>query len=343
MASGANALAESQALNHYFAEIYEPFSIVKALHSTLTEKKERVIFLTGHAGDGKSTVALDVLKRLRNLTENEPLSNALNELEEFVNVEPHVFIVKDMSELTAQQRLNWLDQGFNQPGNWLIVSNTGPLLNSLEDFSHTNAYTKYIESEVLKLLDQPYVGGDLDLHTLQGLPKDLVIINMTKLDNVALGARVLTRMVNHSAWENCSGCSVERSCPLRTNRGAVQEISDTVEERVRWIYQRLTAYEQRLTLRQMVAHLALSITGGMSCEDAKNLVSTCDKEVASSTQGLEQLLFSEGFFGYRRGEPWLPAEGLRAVNLLRRSVFGGPAAVDFERQLLITGGLDGMV
>lgn len=341
-ASGANALAESQALNRYFAELYEPFPLVEELCKTLTDTKERVVLLTGHAGDGKSTVALDVLKRLRNLPENEPLVKALDEREDMLDLNPPVFIVKDMSELTAKQRLDSLDQGFNQPGSWLIVSNTGPLINSLADFTEKFSGSNNIESDVLELLDLPYVEDELGQHTLTGFAKDLVILNMTRLDNVEIGARVLTRMVNHSAWKQCSGCEAEVSCPLRLNRTALQEMSATAEERVRWVYQRLTAYEQRLTLRQMVAHLALSLTGGMSCEEAKDLVNTASEVTAPGTDGLERILFSESFFGCRRGEPWPAAEDLRAVALIKRSVFGGPTAVDFERQLLITGGLDGM-
>lgn len=343
-ASGANALAESQALNRYFAELYQPFPLVDALYKMLTETKERVILLTGHAGDGKSTVAFDVLKRLRNLPENEPLVTALNEREEVIHLTPPVFIVKDMSELTAQQRLDWLDQGFNQPGSWLIVSNTGPLINSLQDFTGSTA----IESDILTLLDRPYDGGELSSHMLTGpakdlLAKDLVILNMTRLDNVELGAGILTRMVNHSAWGQCEGCEAETACPLRLNRAALLDMSATVEERVRWIYQRITAYEQRLTLRQMVAHLALSLTGGMSCEEAKDLVNATGTDSAANTEGLERILFSESFFGYRRGESWPVAEDLRAIALVRRSVFGGPTAVDIERQLIMTGGLEGMV
>lgn len=341
-ASGSNALAESQALSHYFAELYEPFPLVDALHKTLTDAKERVILLTGHAGDGKSTVALDVLKRLRKLPENECLVKALDEKEDVLDLTPPVFIVKDMSELTAKQRLDSLDQGFNQPGSWLIVSNTGPLINSLADFTEKFGGSNNIESDVLELLDQPYVGGDLEQHTIAGFAKELVILNMTRLDNVEIGARVLTRMVNHSAWQQCSGCEAETVCPLRLNRMALQEVSTTVEERVRWVYQRLTSYEQRLTLRQMVAHLALSLTGGISCEEAKNLVNTTSDVATQGIDGLDHILFSESFFGYRGGKPWLAAEDLRAVALIKRSVFGGPTAVDFEHQLLKTGGLDGM-
>ena len=341
-ASGANALAESQALNCYFTEIYEPFPLIAALHKMLLDSQERVILLTGHAGDGKSTIALDVLKRLRNLPYNEHLVKALDEREEVLELNPPVYIVKDMSELTAKQRLDSLVQGFNQPGSWLIVSNTGPLINSLADYSDEFGGPSNIESDVLELLDQPYVEGELSSHILTGFTKDLVILNITRLNNVEIGARVLTRMVNHSAWAQCNGCEIEARCPLRLNRTALQEISTTVEERVRWVYQYLTAYEQRLTLRQMIAHLALSLTGGMSCDEAKALVKSASDVATQELNGLDRILFSECFFGYRGGKPWPASENLRAIALIKRSVFGGPIAVDFERQLLMTGGLNGL-
>ncbi len=74
---------------------------------------------------------------------------------------------------------------------------------------------------------------------------------------------------------------------------------------MRWIYQRLSAYEQRLTLRQIVAQLAFGLTGDVSCDEVHQQVaaSTAVGQDQGST-GLERILFSEGFFGYRGGKPW---------------------------------------
>lgn len=341
-ANGANALAESQALNIYFTEIYQPFPLVEDLYKSLTERKERVVILTGHAGDGKSTVALDVLKRLRQLPADKPLDYALNEREETIHANGRVTIVKDMSELTEQQRLDWLEQGFAESGSWLIVSNTGPLIHSLADYVKKIGGRVDIESDILECLDRPYENGSLAQHVVSGFSKELVVLNMTRLDNVSLGSRVLSKMVNHSAWDQCLGCEAEVNCPLRLNRNALLTICETVEERVRWVYRRLTSYEQRLTLRQMVAHLALSLTGGLSCNEAYNLVKNTNETHKGEHESLDLILFSEAFFGYRCGEPWGVAESLRAISLIKRSVFGGPTAVDFERQLLATGGIEGM-
>lgn len=157
---------------------------------------------------------------------------------------------------------------------------------------------------------------------------------MTRLDNVTLGARIFRRIVEHSGWEACCGCKINKACPLMLNHCAIRDMGGIVEDRVRWVYRRLTAYEQRLTLREMLAHLAYSLTGGMTCEAAQEMVNTSTESGADrGTAGLEKILFSETFFGYCKGLNSEEAGSLRAVELLRRQVFGGPIGVDFARQL----------
>lgn len=333
-ASGANALAESQALSPYFGDLYEPFPLVDLLIKILSNDKQRVVVLTGHAGDGKSTVALDVLKKLRGLPANEPLNDPLSAREEIKGPNGPVSIVKDMSELSAERRQQWLIQAFDEPGSWLIVSNTGPLLNSLSDYAKDAGLSQDVESMILKQLEQSFESDSLDRHTLEDFGKELLILNLTRLDNVALGAKILTKLVGHKAWEQCNGCRAERSCPLQLNRKSVLDEGHVVEERVRWIYQRLSVYEQRLTLRQIVAHLAFSLTGGMSCAEAQQQVTaSMENSQRQGFSGLERILFSEGFFGYREGKPLPEAEGLHAVTLVRRIDFGAPIGVNFERSL----------
>ncbi|WXG55011.1 MAG: hypothetical protein RNU03_10190 [Candidatus Sedimenticola sp. (ex Thyasira tokunagai)] len=299
----------------------------------LTDKVQRVVVLTGHAGDGKSTVALDVLKTLRDLP-SAPLKDPLSEREDITRPAGSITIVKDMSELSAERRQQWLDQAFSEPGSWLIVSNTGPLLHSLADYAKGTGFDKDIESAILERLDQSLGDGHLGRDSLNIFDKELVILNLTRLDNVALGAKILTKLVEHSAWGKCGECSAEPACPLQLNRKAIRDTGPVAEERVRWIYQRLSAYEQRLTLRQIVAQLALGLTGGMSCNEAYRQVTVSSAEgVDRGSAGLERILFSEGFFGYRGGKPWPQAEGLHAVALVRRVTFGAPVGVDFERRI----------
>jgi hypothetical protein len=76
----------------------------------------------------------------------------------------------------------------------------------------------------------------------------------------------------------------------------------------------------------------------MGCAEAHTLA----KEVTSSLDGIERILFSESFFGYQKNEPWSAAKSLRAVALVQRLVFGGPTAPDFERELTTNQGPSGV-
>ena len=334
-ANGANALAESQSTNVYFGHLYTPFPCVDVIVEALKEQEDRVIILTGHAGDGKSTVALDVLKQLQGLSADKPLEKTIKDREIIIDDNGSaVNIVKDMSELSAELRHRWLDQAFSEPGSWLIISNTGPLLQSLLEYSEKEGIGLNIESSVLRLLDFSFDNVLNEKNTLCEFSKKLSIINLTQVDNVHLGARIFTKLVNHPAWDRCGGCPVKAACPIAMNRDALNQSLLVVEERVRWIYQLLNSYEQRLTLRQIVSQLAFGITGGINCQTVHQQYGSMTDAENCAVSGLEKILFSEGFFGYENGRPIPGAERIKGISLLRRNTFGGPIGVNFERQLL---------
>ncbi len=346
-ANGSNALAESQALSQYFPNLYVPFPIIHSIVEALKAHEQCVIVLTGHAGDGKSTIALDVLKQLRGLDEAQPLSHALKETEEVAVANKTVFIVKDMSELSAQQRLERLNYAVSQDSSSLIVSNTGPLLDSLAQLAKAKHVNADIENDILDKLNLAYEGNaDLQPHELsesaQSFGKKIIILNLTRLDNVNLGVDVFKKLVSHPAWQECDACVAKNNCPIRANKKALEQAMPYVLERVRWVYRRLTAYEQRLTLRQMVAHLAISITGGNNCEPIKANSYHGSSHITPSNEeyeGLDDLLFSEVFFGFKHGKIWAQLDSLRAIKLIRRIIFGAPVAVDLEQVLLSSKGL----
>jgi hypothetical protein len=330
--AGANALAESQALSPHFKGIYEPFPLAARLHEALSQSSDTVIILTGHAGDGKTTVAIDVFQRLTGCAAAEPLASPMREFESVILPDGRqVAIVKDMSELSAELRMQYLTDAFSKGGSWLIISNTGPLLQAIDKYGKSVDVKTADESTLLRLMDLPFDGSDLVPHTMGAFAKPLTIVNMARIDNVASAVKVLSRMVSHPSWANCSGCVAESRCALRKNRQAVADMGEVVQQRVRWVYQRLNAYDQRMTMRQMVAHLALSLTGGINCEDA--IAYANDAEMLQSNHpGLERILFSESFFGFQRGEEWHEVSQIRAISLLKKQPFGGPIAPDYSRQ-----------
>lgn len=337
-ASGSNALAESQALNSYFHEIYEPFPVVDDILANLRDDDERVIVLTGHAGDGKSTIAFDCLKKLSNLDPRQPLLASPKELEEVELDQSNnkkINIVKDMSELSVEQRSDWLNRAFNEKGSWLIVSNTGPLLNTFRSFAENRGIQgDLIENDILEALHKTHKSNSLKEHTIDKYPKPLVILNITRLDNVHLGSKIFQRLINHSGWKACEECSNTDTCPIYLNKRALSSSQETAEKRVRWTYRRLTEYEQRLTLREMTAHLAYSFTGGLSCSEAYKVASNnLDISISNQTSGIQSVIFSELFFGYSSGTVDLAGQNLRAITLLQKDIFGEPVSTDQERQL----------
>jgi hypothetical protein len=331
-ANGGNALAESQAVNPFFGDLYEPFPLVDPLKKLLRDQADHVVILSGHAGDGKSTVALDVYKALRGLDSLEPLTTPLREREPIALGTRAVTIVKDMSELSTEQRQDWLREAFTAgSGSWLIVSNTGPLLNSLREYGKDRGRPE-AENDILALLDQPLNAERLEEHALAGFGKPLIVLNLSRFDNTELGTRLLGRLINHPGWQGCDGCPAQTHCPIGLNRRAVCDAGELAAQRLRWLYRRISAYEQRLTLRQIVAQLAFSLTGGMSCAQAKAAVELGSAGgAAPATDALAEIVFSEGFFGYRAGRPWPDGQGLRAVELAHRSHFGGPVSPELDR------------
>lgn len=332
-ANGSNALAESQALSPYFSELYERLPVSQKIIDLLCSDEDRVVVLTGHAGDGKSTIALDVLKSVRNFPIDQPLTKPLLERES--DKESNVHIVKDMSELSSTQRKMWLNEAFSKDGSWLIVSNTGPLLQSLKDYGETTSEGCIAESQILDCLDATFELESIEHCVITHFKKPLTIINLTKLDNASLGAKILGNLIGHSGWAECEKCAVASVCPINLNRNALYQARETVEERVRWMYTRIGAYEKRLTIRQMVAQLSLSITGGTACMSEARY----QENQIETNQGLQDVLFSEIFFGNRDGKPWPETEGLEAIAATQKTCFGGTVNVKFEREIAVTPGL----
>lgn len=309
-AGNANALAEYQSTNQFFASIYEPTRMAEDIYQRLTSGTEVVVVLSGHAGDGKSTVAMEVLKQLRDMPLEQPLSQPPDPHEEVVVNGTRITILKDMSEHTAADRLAKFKLALQGgSGSWLIVSNTGPLLNTLSDMRGD------IEEKVLGLLDQPIVDTlDDTTHCINDFDKPIYIANLSKLDNVETAVNVLTKISAHPSWKACDHCTARTVCPIRQNVGAIQQ-APQLKDRVSSMYRLLTAYERRLTMRQMTAHLAYSITGGAGCSDIPNMVTQFGADTA-----LRQHLFSELFFGFSDRKRSLPTSSLYCVEQLQAHV-----------------------
>ncbi len=321
-ASGTNTLAESQINSTYFADIYCPFPIVTLLESLLTKNQNTVIILTGHAGDGKSTIAFELLRKLGN--DKYPSGYQFKEHE---YLKPYnLNVLKDMSELSLDDRRKLLSQAFSSKGNWVIVSNTGPLLTSIaESLKNTEWGSHYkdyeIESEILKYLNEEINHSDdlskVKLPSVDG--KELYIVNIAKLNNIDIALQIFKKIVEHSEWQQILQNYPHH--PISINYQTIKNNYQQVEESIRLTYLYLLNYEKRITLRQMLAHLSASLTAGLSLSNSYS---------SSTSRKNTPILFSDTFFGYIGDQAWHEAKNLKVMELVFRIHAGGYTSLEME-------------
>jgi serine/threonine protein kinase len=339
-ANNNNALAESQAVSKFFGDIYVPFPIADQIFDLLTKSElAPVIILTGHAGDGKSTIALDVLKKLMHIPITSPLPAPPTEREVAFCNSRQIIIIKDMSELSAEQRYEIFKESLTDTASaWLIVSNTGPLLGTFTKYYEVEgenaARQQIIENDLLTVLDKPIVDHlSLERNGIKGFEKPVLAVNLTKLDNVQIATAILQKIVGHSSWDSCSSCQQSGKCHIAMNIGSLTAASNVVMDRIRWIYRRLTSYEQRMTLRQMSAHIAYSVTAGLNCAEIrkKMQILTSEKEIWRS---IAKYSFGEVFFGSSSQNTVSKDSAIYVIQQLKKLRFGTLTSPQIERSIV---------
>ena len=123
--NSTGSLAETQVKSSYFDMVKIDRKLGQNIANTIKTNNYKSFILTGHAGDGKTSVLVQVLKNLKLLRDGEGLVQK-KEYDDF-------FYVKDMSEIAEQEQEKVLKQALEAPKNGkssLLISNTGPLLNT---------------------------------------------------------------------------------------------------------------------------------------------------------------------------------------------------------------------
>lgn len=319
-AGNENATAESQVGNPLFDRVMVPHPLADLLYRKLVEERRSVI-LTGNAGDGKTTLASEVFRRvmgqLRSLRQREEIPRA------------NLTIIKDMSELAEEQREATLLEAMRaRDTTWLIVSNTGTLINSARRAAPKLKLPEdQIESELLTHLeaDEPKLV----------LGERFLLINLGRFDSIDAACEVFARMLDAQNWEECNGCGCADGCPILANIRLLQEHAEVVRGRVALLYRRLYEYGVRLTMRQMTGHLAYAITGGRTCEELakRSWIARAEADTGA--------LFFNLFFGDDGDQPLPEAGQLVPIQRVREAEFGVTLDPLFERSAWMKGG-DGL-
>lgn len=304
-AGNENATAEAQIGNEYFNSIRVDNPVTDFIIERL---KIQNVILTGNAGDGKTTIASEIVKRITG--DYIPLKPR----EEI----PGLTIIKDLSEIPEQDRSRVFIEAIQNPQKrFLIVSNTGTLLNNMKGL--TVGKITVDENILLQVLESD---------APQSLAEDhFLVINLGRLNSIPVAMQVFHKMLRAENWFPCLECSYAKSCCINLNVQALREIEDVVRERMELLYQRLYEYGNRLTMRQMTGHLAFAITGGLDCKQIALMSTIARQEL------LYRYLFYNLFFGDDGIDEIPEAMQLVPILQIRKEEFGIVLDPHFERRL----------
>jgi hypothetical protein len=136
---------------------------------------------------------------------------------------------------------------------------------------------------------------------------EFMMVNIARVDNVPFARAFLQRILAEELWSDCAACPSAEECPVKNNRDSVQtqfgRVADFVESYYRYLYES----DERLTIRQIQAHLCYSITGGLDCEKFNK------RKVAP----LFRYNFANLFFGFLGCEANPEALRMKAIRQLR--------------------------
>ena len=300
-ANNKGALAESQAKEPLFSQLQVDHPWAQEIFDSLVSADGRSVILSGHAGDGKSTIAIEILKRLKKIEKDKILPDGLQREETVVFDGRRVTVVKDLSECTESARENIFIQLLSGE-RYLLISNTGTLLDFFKRRSDRLGKSMIeIENDLLTALDSSQKQSMV-------LGVGFSVYNLAQYDNVDLGLKLLERMVESSEWSNCAGCACKDACPILRNRLLIAKYRNRVLDRIRLLYFRTYAYGERLTMRQISAHFSYMLTAALDCTTIQN------KALMGDLGPMERYLFVNRFWGDDglNGEP-----GARQMKAIR--------------------------
>lgn len=267
--NSTGSLAETQVKSKYFDLVKVDRKLGSYISHTVKSKDYHAFILTGHAGDGKTSVLVQVLKELQYLHSGDGLDR-IKKYSDFM-------YVKDMSEIAEEQQTEVLRQSLDAPQNnksSLLISNTGPLLNTflrLAEYSRKiNGLpfdgTDRIELQS-KLLSQLDTNSDKEI-TVEG--HSFYLVNIARVDNVSFSTQILRKMVAAELWTSCGQCNCQEKCPIYNNVKRVSKQLERVSRFVESLYRFLYENDKRMTIRQMVGQISYALTGNLTCEYIEN-------------------------------------------------------------------------
>lgn len=254
----SNVFGESNINNDFYKEIMVDIPICNFISKELKNECPHIVILTGHAGDGKTSLMYQVLKSLGCEFDVNKKSFSV-ELENGKKC----LCIKDFSEFSDQQKRKLMEEVVTAQKNGkyvFMVANTGPLIKNFP-YAFPDELYEDVQTKLIELLDNN-TGKIQNIFDVK-----ISIINIVAVDNTYFAKKFIDNVIEEKLWENCLRCDKREYCPIIKNIGLIKQNEEKVTDFITKHYRWLLEYGERFTIRSMTQQLSYMITGGIECDD----------------------------------------------------------------------------
>lgn len=234
----------------------EPLRLVTKTEQSIKNYIQRgsppSIILTGNAGDGKTYLCRQIVQILT----GQPVKDWSDRLDWHIDLGNFTLrVVKDLSEMDEGTGVDlMLDLAITRDEKcpkqiFLIAANEGRLRALLRD----------------DLLEGLYKDIDQQLREGPNINSNVIVINLNRTTTSSYVIQTLSWLTHANHWSLCQGCPALNRCPIRLN--ATRLADQFIAERLKFLYSILEHLGMHVTIRDMLIHLAYTLTGGLKCED----------------------------------------------------------------------------
>lgn len=225
-----NAIAEyaKNDPNHYYEKLQVKLELVTSIVKEIQNTNPIIYILTGHAGDGKTNILIQVLKELGKYDSESGLKVCDTLLLENGR---GLFYVKDISENNEDEQEKYFEKAIEKAKNntsSVIISNTGQLLDILKKKGIS-------ESEVLEYIGSPE-GSEIEF---QGV--NIKFVNVALCDNSSFINSFMEKINQPELWQKCEACKKREKCSIYLNHILVKKYHERsmkfVELFYRWNFE----------------------------------------------------------------------------------------------------------
>lgn len=293
-AQNANAYGESNIKSPFYKDVMVKVRLSEYICEKLKNDTAQSIILTGHAGDGKTSIMYQVLQEFE---KNFPVDEQVFDIK--LSEGKKLRCIKDFSEINDDSKENELRNALDEVkagGYAFIVANTGPLINTFGKLFGEEG--KNAKIELIDAIDDNK-GKKRDI-----MGNSIRVINVASVDNTFFATEFLKNITKETLWSECEKCNKCQYCHIYRNRNLILKNSKRVYEFISMHYVWLAEHGKRLTIRSMTEQLVYMITGGFNCKSVKEIEPF-------------RLLFSNLFFGYigtEHDDGALMIEAVREAN-----------------------------